>query len=217
MSQLNTPFCTSTRPLSLVGPDSVLSSSSSSSSLPITSMSEEQMQEAVVTIDAKDERCVVCMAGFGKGNSILNPTRLACCRKRLCFPCVVKCRETAIENSRELTCPHCRSPFKGGLTALLSLDHLVNAARNPFAKPYYSAQDIVDYLDQLIASGHFPQEGIPVDVLGDYMQKFYKDHRTLSFGRTSNRNALTEAMRALSDKVERVHKSDCKLSWIVRK
>ena len=100
MSHLRTPFCTSFLPLSLV-PSAVpaplfASSASSASALRLThepSSYRAQLGEAMLRVDAKDETCVVCYASFGKGDSELNPTRLMCCLKRLCFPCIAKWRK----------------------------------------------------------------------------------------------------------------------------
>ena len=109
--------------------------------------------------------------------------------------------------------------MKGGLMGLLSLDHLVNTAKNPKGKVnrYYDPQTIVDYIDKLIQDGEFPEDGVPVDILGQWMEEHYRDGKKLSYGRTSNKNALTEAVRALKDKVKRLRKTESKLSWIVPK
>lgn len=105
--------------------------------------------------------------------------------------------------------------------AFQSFDRVLEDARsrsvNKKPKPsYYSAQEIVDYIDQVIAAGEWPLHGVPVDILGVWMEQHYADGKKLSYGRTSNRNALTDAMSVLESKVKRVHRNGCKLSWIVK-
>jgi hypothetical protein len=106
--------------------------------------------------------------------------------------------------------------LKGGITVFRSFEELMEMARSKRRSTYFSAQEIVDYLESLIASGWLSEENpcVSVDVLGQWMEIEIDNGKKLSYGRTSNRNALTKAVKAFNGRLKRELKPDAKLSFI---